>query len=259
MSTNVVSKVLRDGLYTQTIGRRILYFQRVTSTMDVAHSEGEAGALEGTIVLAEEQTSGRGRFGRHWIAPKGNIHLSMLLRPSSAMLPYISVLAGVASVRAIRRVTGLAATMKWPNDVLLDGQKVCGILVENALVGNEVRYAVVGIGINVDYDPSQEEGLLWKATSLAKEVGGIVDRAALLKHLIEEMDFLYLELRNGQTPIEEWRSLLVTVGKPVKIRWQEDVWEGYAEDVDQQGNLLLRQQDGSLVCVPAGEVTLTDV
>ena len=256
MSSNLVSKVLREGLYTRTVGRRILYFQRVSSTMDEAGLEGEGEAEEGTVVLAEEQMAARGRFGRPWMAPQGNIHLSVLLRPSLTMLPYLTMLASIAVVRAIRRVTGLVVAVKWPNDVLIENNKVCGILVESALVGNEVHYAVVGIGVNVGFDPSQLEGLSQRATGLVREVGGPVDRAALLRHLLEEMDVLYLNLREGRSPVEEWRGLLVTLGKGIKVRWQEEVLVGYAEDVDQQGNLLLRREDGSLATVPAGEVTV---
>ena len=256
LSTNVVSNALREGLYTRIIGRRILYFQRLPSTMDEACREGEAGGEEGTVVLAEEQTAGRGRFGRLWLSPRGNINLSVLLRPSLGMLTYLSILASIGVVRAIARATGLVASVKWPNDVLIGKRKVCGILVESALTGNEVGYAVVGIGVNVEFDPSQEKELSHTATSLVREVGGPVDRSALLRHLLEEMDALYLNLRDGWSPIEEWRTLLVTLGKSVMVRWQEEVREGHAEDVDQMGNLLLRQQDGSLVCLPAGEVSL---
>ncbi len=258
MSANVVSQVLREGLYTRTIGRHILYFKRIPSTMDEMGREGEAGASEGTVVLAEEQTAGRGRFGRYWVSPPGNLYLSVLLRPSVTMLPCLIMLASIAVVRVIRRGTGLDAAVKWPNDVLIGNSKVCGILVESVLDGSDVKYAVVGIGVNVGFDASQIKGLSQRATGLAKEVGGSVDQAALLRHLLQEMDALYLDLRDGRSPIEEWRNLLVTLGNSIKVQWQEEVQVGYAEDVDQQGNLLLRQRDGSLISVPAGDVTLMD-
>ena len=110
----------------------------------------------------------------------------------------------------------------------------------------------------MDYDPSSAEGLLHNASSLAKSTGSAVDRSLLLKHILEQMDVLYRNLRDGQTPIDEWKALLGTLGNQVKIKWKQREWEGVAEDVDTTGNLLLRQRDGSLLCIPSGEVTLAD-
>lgn len=226
--------------------------------MDVAISEGQAGAPEGTIILAEEQTNARGRFGRHWEAPLGNIHLSVLVRPSAVMIPFLSILAGVVSIRAIRRVTDLTPVLKWPNDVLVHGKKICGILVENSFTGNSPDYAVVGIGINVDFDPSSTMRSLPNASSLAKHTNFPVEKSLLLKHLLEQMDILYRNLRNGQTPIDEWKSVLTTLGNPVTVKWKQKEWQGFAEDVDRKGNLLLRQPDGTILSIPTGEVTVTD-
>ena len=283
MPRNVVGGMLRGGLYTRVVGRRILYFQRLTSTMDEATRQAQKGAEDGTVVLAEEQTAGRGRFERAWVSAAGNIHLSIILRPTLQGLPYLSIVSGVAVARAIRKTTGLKPTIKWPNDVRLSGKKVCGILVENALQGNTVEYAVVGIGVNVSLEPSTVDELANIATSLNVETGKDVDREDLLRRLLQEMDGLYLPMRPPSGPsrtgitgrvhggtdgpdtsrqhsdrvIAEWRSLLETLGQPVEVRWQDEVHTGYAEDVDGLGNLMLRLGDGTLTTIPAGEVFQT--
>ena len=268
MPRNVVSGMLRDGLYTRVVGRQITYFQCISSTMDEAVRQAEEGVDEGAVILAEDQTAGRGRFQRAWYSQAGNIHLSIMLRPSLQALRYLSIISAVAVVRAIRKTAGLESTIKWPNDVRMGGKKVSGILVESALQGNNVQYAIVGIGVNVALDPSSVDELADIATSVNAEAGKAVDREVILRHLLQEMDSLYLPLRrayrtspstdSGQTvgrAMEEWRGLLETLGQRVEVRWQDEVYAGYAEDVDEIGNLLLRREDGTLATLPAGEVT----
>ena len=273
MVRNIVSGMLRQGLYTRVVGRRIVFFQRLSSTMDEGTRQAREGAEEGTVTLAEEQTAGRGRFQRAWFSLPGNLYLSIVMRPSLHALQYISIISGVAVVRAITKTTGLKPTIKWPNDVRLRGKKVCGILVENAIEASSVRYAIVGIGVNVALDLTTLEELADIATSLNVEAGTDVDRQILLRHLLQELDNLYLPLRKGheipRSPVpgqaqagaslerakEEWRGLLEMLGKRVEVRWQDEVYSGYAEDVDEVGNLLLRLGDGTLATLPAGEVT----
>ncbi len=257
MPGNVVSAMLREGLYTRVVGRRIIYFPRLSSTMDETARQARQGAEEGTVILAEEQVAGRGRFQRVWVSQPGNLYLSILFRPSLQALQYLSIISGVAVARAIRKSTGLKPTIKWPNDIRLRGKKVSGILVENALQDNDVQYAVVGIGVNVALDPSTVDALAGLATSLNVETARQIDREVVLKHLLQEMDGLYLALK-GQDfhmPVEEWKGLLDTLGSRVEVRWQDDVYTGYAEDVDEVGNLLLRLEDNTLATLPAGEVT----
>ena len=272
MTKNIVSEVLRGGLYTRVVGRRFEYFQSLPSTMDEAKRLAEEGAEEGMVVLAEEQTAGRGRFRREWMSPAGNLYLSVLLRPNVAALPYLTMLASLAVARAVTQLTGLGCTIKWPNDVRVSGRKVSGILVESALNGPVVSYAVVGIGINVAFDPATVEELAGTATGLDAEARSPVDRTDLLRALLQEMDLLYGMLRptrragaardaNTAPSAEdlaalraEWRSLLDTLGSRVEVRWQGQSYIGRAEDVDPVGNLLLRQDDGEKLAIPAGDV-----
>ena len=268
MPRNIVSGVLRRGLHTRVVGRRIVYFQRLTSTMDEAARQAREGAEEGSVIVAEEQTAGRGRFQRVWVSQPGNLYFSILFRPPIEALQYLSIVSAVGVVRAIRKASGLKPTIKWPNDVRIGGKKVCGILVENVLVADRVQHAIVGIGVNVAFDPSTAGGLANIAASLNMEAGKPVDREVLLRHLLQEMDSLYLLLhehhrysRSGakgqglEEATAEWRSLLETLGNHVEVRWQDEVYTGYAEDVDKVGNLLLRLGDGTLATLPAGEVT----
>ena len=273
MARNLVSGMLREGLYTRAVGKRIFYHRRISSTMDEAERLAIEGVEEGAVILAEEQTGGRGRFQREWVSQPGNLYVSIVLRPSLRGLPYISVICGVAAARAIRKSTGLTPTIKWPNDVRIGGKKVCGILVENTLQGNNVQHAIVGMGINVALDPSTTVGLEDIATSLNIEAGRLVDRQALLRRLLQELDGLHLPLRKPpagasstapgdasldpivESAIKEWRSLLDTLGQRVTVRWGDEVYNGLAENVDAVGNLLLRTSQGGLLTLPAGEVT----
>ena len=150
MPRNIVSAILREGLYTQVIGRRILFFQRLSSTMEEAARQAGEDAEEGTVVIAEEQEAGRGRFQRAWVSAPGNLYLSIVLHPSLFAMQYLSIISGLAVVRAIRKTTEMKPTLKWPNDVRIGGKKVCGVLVESAVRSDRVEYGIVGIGINVD-------------------------------------------------------------------------------------------------------------
>ena len=145
MTTNLVAETLRGGLFTRLVGKRLLYFQEVSSTMDEALRRAERGTDEGTVVVAETQTASRGRHGRAWVSRSGNLYLSIVLYPDLATLPHLNSLCGVAVVRAITHISGLKPRIKWPNDILLDGKKVAGILVESAIAGSAVRSAIIAL------------------------------------------------------------------------------------------------------------------
>jgi len=138
------------GLDTRFIGQKIIYFPQLSSTMDVARSEARQGVSEGTVIIAGEQTSGRGRLKRHWLSPPGNVALSVILHPDVSSLPCLIMIASLAVVRSIESTTGLKADIKWPNDILIDGKKVCGILIENEISSDKTARAIIGIGVNVN-------------------------------------------------------------------------------------------------------------
>ena len=254
----MVVATLRGGLYTRVVGRRIRFFQNLSSTMDEADRQGAAGVEDGTVVVAETQQASRGRFGRTWVSQPGNLYFSVVFYPRLDSLPLLSILAGVAVVQAISKTTGLRPRIKWPNDVLVDGKKVAGILVESVISGEEVRYAVLGIGINVALDPDTLGELAATATSLNAATAGEVPREDLLRRLLQEIDGLYLALRKGGSPIEEWRALLDTPGRRVTATVGEESLTGVAEGVDELGNLRLRLDGGRLVTLTTGDVTLSE-
>ena len=256
MPSDLVSATIRRGLFTRTVGKRLVFFQEVSSTMDEAARLAREGAADGTVVVAETQTAGRGRFGRNWVSPGGNIYMSVVFRPSLDALPFLSLLAGVATVQTIRKTTGLSPKIKWPNDVMLDGKKVSGNLVESVMVGEAVCYAVLGIGLNVALDPSQSEETAGIATSLEAAMGKPLMREEILRQLLQDLDSLYLKLCQGQTPLEPWRAMLETLGQRVQVTWRNDTYSGLAEGIDPLGNLQLRLEDGRLLTMTAGDVTL---
>ena len=256
-------EAIQLSLATRYVGRNCIYLASTTSTMDRAHQEAKGGALEGTIVVAEEQTAGRGRFQRPWVSPRGNaIYLSVILRPELPHLLKLNMVASLAVVRSVRRETGLEPRVKWPNDVEIGGKKLCGILIDTAVTAEAVDYAILGLGVNVALDPAQHPEIAGIATSLSQALGRPVRRLPVLASLLLELEALYETVRRGGSILGEWRSCLNTLGRTVQVTWpgeQEEkpvAEEGVAEDVDEEGALLLRRADGTQARVVAGEVSL---
>lgn len=248
---------LRQRLRTKFVGRNVLYYPVTSSTMDVAKQAVKEGVAEGTIVIADQQTAGRGRLGRKWLSPpESSILLSIILYPKLEELPRLNMAACLAVARSIERVTGLKPSIKWPNDVLIEGKKVSGVLMESDVQGDIVRYAIVGLALNVNLDPSSIPEIAETATSLKEALGREVSRLDMLESLLTEFEELYCALRRGEPIESEWRRRLETLGREVTVRSGQDVRVGYAEATDENGNLLLRLRDGRLVTIAAGDVTL---
>lgn len=250
---------LRDGLRTQRFGQEAHHFDTLGSTQDEARRLAEAGAPEGTVVVAEKQRAGRGRLRRAWAAPRGGLWFSLLLRPERAPEEVIvlSLLAAVGVHQAIEEVTGLRATVRWPNDLLLDGRKVVGVLVELVSEQDVLRYVIVGIGINANVrsrDLPKEVRPI--ATSLREALGRGVPRVALLQRVLERMEALYGRyLSEGpRVVLDAWRALPSILGQRVRIEELRGTWEGTALDLDEEGALLVRTADGSTRRVLAGDV-----
>lgn len=249
---------ITDNLGTSLIGRRVLYYPRLSSTMDTARREAGRGATEGTVIMAGEQTGGRGRMNRPWLSPRGNVALSLILYPEVSSLPYLIMVASLAVVKSIEAVTALETQIKWPNDILIHGKKVGGILIENEVRGNRV-VSVIGIGINVGIEASALAGIPGTATSLNTELGERVAPVEVVRHLLVAIEPLYLALPGGGEAIyTAWRDRLVTLGRRVSVTWGGSVLEGVAESVDSHGVLVLRQDDGGYSRIVAGDVTLRE-
>jgi len=258
VENNLSSASITSNLETHFIGQRVIYYPSLTSTMEVARREAQLGAVDGTVVIADEQIAGRGRIKRAWLSPKGNIALSVILYPSVVYLPSLIMLASLAVVHSIETVTGLKSQVKWPNDVLVNGKKVCGILLESGVRGNIVDFAIIGIGINVNLRLSDFPEILATATSLSNELGRDVSRLNVIQRLLVEIERLYLALKAGGSIYEEWQDSLVTLGRRVRVKSGKTIYEGVAESVARDGSLLLRHSDGSLTKIVAGDATLRD-
>ena len=252
-----VASITAD-LKTRFVGQRVIYYSSVTSTNDLAKQEAQKGAAEGTVVIADEQIAGKGRLRRVWLSPKGSIALSVILYPSVVYLSSLIMVASLAVAHGIETITGLKSQLKWPNDVMVNGRKVCGILIENSVRGNIVEYAVIGIGLNVNLRLADFPGIQSTATSLSDELGRDVSRLDLTRGLLAEIEKLYLALSAGESVYREWRDRLVTLGRRVHIKSGRTDYEGIAESAASDGSLLLRQPDGSLTKIVAGDVTLCD-
>ena len=258
MAENLSAASVSKDLETRFVGQRVLYYPSLTSTMEVARQEAQQRAAEGTIILADEQTGGRGRLKRVWLSPQGNIALSVILYPSLSFLPSLIMLASLAVVHSIEAVTGLKAQIKWPNDVLIKGRKVSGILIESAVPRSTVNYSIIGIGINVNLKLADFPEIQSIATSLVGELGRNVSRPMVIRCLLIEIERLYLTLSAGGSIYEEWRDSLVTLGRRVQAKIGETTYEGVAESVARDGSLLLHGSDGSLTRIVAGDVTFRD-
>ena len=260
MEIDFSASSITAGLKTKFIGQNIVYLPVTASTMDAAKEEAKKGAPEGTVVIAGEQTSGRGRLNRAWLmSPDSCIAMSVILYPTVKMLPYLIMVASLAVAEGIKQTAGLKAQIKWPNDVLLDGKKVCGILIENGFRGRDVAYAIIGIGVNVNLAVCEIPDIAITAISLSDRLGRKVSRLEMLRNTFVAMEQLYLEAQaDGSSVFNKWRNNLLTLGKRVKVTSPGSVQEGIAESVNPDGSLMLRRPDGSLIRVVAEDVTLRE-
>lgn len=255
---------IRRGIQTKIIGKEILVFDEVDSTNDIAMEMGAKGAEDGLVVVAESQSHGKGRLGRTWISPKGvNLYVSILLRPgfSPHQASALTMMASVATATAIIRTTGLDVEIKWPNDILVGRKKVSGILTEMNAEEERIHYVVIGVGVNVNMKEEDfPDNLRMPAASLMECKGGRVDRSDLLCALLESMDSNFEALKNEgvMSIIPKWRKLCGTLNKKIKIVLPGDVITGVAEDVTQEGGLVITIEEGLTRVIYAGDVTLLE-
>lgn len=254
------ARAIRRGLDTAFLGRNLVFLPETGSTNDEARRLAQSGAPEGTLVITDHQTSGRGRLDRRWEAPPGSsLLMSLVFRPPLAPheVQRLTMVCGLSVIDAIESETDLRVGLKWPNDVVVGGAKVAGILTEIGSEGNEVDFAVVGLGLNVNLDPAGlPEGLLVPATSLSRELERPVARLPLLWALLQAMETRYMALKAGHSPYVEWAERLVALGQPVTVSTAGAVLEGVAEGVNADGALLVRLDSGRLETIMAGDVTL---
>jgi len=246
------------GLATRRFRGPVHAFSRISSTNDYAKELGRREAPEGTLVVAEAQEAGRGRLGRTWASPAGvGLYVSLLLRPPlpPLELPRLTLTVAVAVARALERTTGVRPGIKWPNDLLLEGRKLAGILTELETEAERIRYLVVGLGLNVN-TPVFPPELADTATSLYLATGRPHSRIRLLQAWLEDFEALYELFLARRFPeiLAEWKARTVTLGRPARVRQGERELCGLAVEVDSDGALVLQVSGGERVRVTSGEL-----
>lgn len=243
-------------LNTKVIGQSLFYYETLGSTMDTAFELGLKGFPEGTVVFAESQTKGRGRLGRSWFSPKEKgIYLSLLLRPEflPQEAPKITLMTAVSISEAIKKITGLSVLIKWPNDIVVGGKKLAGILTELDAEADKIKFINIGIGINVN---SSKSFLPKESTSLKEEIGTELSRIELAREVLRAIESNYFILKDkGFKPIlEKWLASSAILGKRIEISSQNRIICGEAQDIDMDGALLVRQDTGFIERVLSGDV-----
>lgn len=244
-----------------SIGREIFFYETVGSTNTIASDLAEK-TIEGAVVIADSQQKGRGRLGRKWESPPGvNIYMSIILRPKieSKEATLITIMAAVACATALRRVTGLHVTIKWPNDLMVSDKKIGGILSELKTDHGRIISAIVGIGMNVnvgiDAYPADVQEI---ATSVKNETGMSYSREVVISEILNEIDYWY-KILNGMGKgilLLEWQKLTSTLGREVKVTVGKETFTGLAESIDSEGMLILRLPSGMLKKINSGDLTI---
>lgn len=254
----LVKSEIRRGLRTEFIGRKLFLFDLIDSTNDCARMLAEAGVEEGAVVIAEEQTQGKGRQGRRWEAERGaNLLFSILLRPEflQGRSGLLTLAAAVATAEAVERSGPFRVEAKWPNDLLIGGKKFTGILIETSIVQDRLAYAIVGIGINVNQRRFPDD-LSARATSLALLAGSEFDRTALLCAVLSAFESLYQDVREGRPGrvLADWKRRSPMLGRDVELQTPSGPVRGKALDLNADGALIVDINGNPSVCY-AGEVT----
>ncbi|UCG45610.1 MAG: biotin--[acetyl-CoA-carboxylase] ligase [Candidatus Bathyarchaeota archaeon] len=251
---------LQDNLRTKYLGRSILFSRKVNSTNDWAKKLARYGAQAGTTVVAATQTKGHGRLGREWISPAGGLWFSIILRPK--LLPSevvrLTFVAGLAVAKVLDKVLGLDVETKWPNDLLIKGRKICGILTEMNTKDENVNFVVIGIGVNMNLDANAfPRKLRQQTTSLEIELGRRIRSEELLKNLLQEMDTLFEHLKEEgfDSILGAWKQYTRFLGHRVEVTSPANHSTGVALDVDCDGSLLLKLDDGEIRRITVGDIS----
>ncbi|MFO8053474.1 MAG: biotin--[acetyl-CoA-carboxylase] ligase [Candidatus Omnitrophota bacterium] len=245
---------LRYNLNTKFIGKNIYFKDFLNSTQEFIFKLAQSGSPAGTVVVAERQKKGKGRMGRAWASPKGGVYLSCLLRPKSILLKdvsQISLVIALACIEAIKKETGIALSVKWPNDIFLGNKKLGGILCEISAEADKVNFVVVGIGLNINSTVLPKE-----AVSLRLHTNKSFSKVSLTKEIFRQIEAYYLELErgNGKKLLKEWQKYCFLWGSRIRVKVLDRTIEGEAAGIDQRGYLLVRQDTGLIDKVSSGDV-----
>jgi len=259
VSEELDAEKIRLSLSTRFLGQRIVYHTCIDSTNLAGRRLADQGAVDGTLIAADEQTAGRGRLERAWLAPRGtSLLFSLILRPQLEMrlVQGLTMIAGLAVQEAIRDGYGLPARLKWPNDIMVCGRKAGGILIEVSSTGHCLDYAILGIGLNVNLSPHTLPPE-FHATSIQHELGHPVSRLQLLQRILAHLEKRYAALLRGHWPMHEWAAALETLGQRVELRTAGEAIQGLAMRIDEEGALLVHLDSGEMRRVVVGDIAAT--
>ena len=247
------------ALPTRRLGHPLHYEPVVDSTQPLMHLAAQQGAEEGLVLLADAQTAGKGRLGRTWQAsPGSSLLLSMLFRPalSASQGPRLTMCVGLGAAAAVEEITGLPVQLKWPNDLLLHGKKLAGVLTETQLEGDRLAFAVVGLGLNVNLALPAEHELASTAISLSQALGRPVSRLALLPAILRHIEYHYTRLQAGHSPYAAWAQRMAYYGQMVQVTLPNATLTGMVTGVNADGGLLMTDEHSRTHTVWAGDVRL---
>ncbi len=264
----ISSDLSADEVFSRVGGdfwKEILFYESVDSTNDVAAEliaqDPDTGS--GTVIIADAQEKGKGRLGRKWLSPpRLNVYMSIILKPEipPRNSAFLTLLAAVSSAVALRRVTAADISVKWPNDLVICGRKLGGILTEIRVRSgqNRINHAVIGIGVNANAGRRDLSEIRTVATSLREETGSLWSRTEIVAAILEEFEFRYRRLiqKGSDSLMGEWRKLSSTLGKEVLIATEKGRLRGLAEDIDSEGRLLLKLPSGRMRRISAGDLTM---
>ncbi len=256
--------ILRKKLGQSIFARAIVFHEILDSTNRLAKELGTKGAPEGTLVLCEEQTAGRGRMGRRWLSPRhANLLFSVLLRPKIApdKVFLLTMILALAAIDAIGELYALKAMIKWPNDLYVGRKKLGGILTEFSTWNKTVEYVVLGLGLNANWRPADEEGMLYAATSILVETGGEVSREDLLVGILEKLEPYYRKMSSGRLEgfYKRWNEESMLVNKRVEIRSTGERICGKALRIDPHGALIILDDQGQERKIVYGDVSVREI
>jgi BirA family biotin operon repressor/biotin-[acetyl-CoA-carboxylase] ligase len=247
---------IRSHLDTRQMGNNILYQYTVCSTMDLALEEISRNAPQGTVVIADTQQQGKGRLERRWVSPPGGVYLSVVIYPLCRIIPSLTMTACLAALDCIEEISTIKPDIKWPNDIHINGKKVCGILALSGISPLNQNYAVIGVGINLSGDLSPYAEIAEIAINLTEAAGKSISREAVICSFLEHFEKRYYSLASGEPLWKEFAANLSTIGKRINVKGGNKIYSGVAESVNADGCLLLRQDNDELIVIPAGDITL---
>lgn len=258
----LIPQEVQGGLFTKYIGKEIYYFPELKSTNIMAKEKAlhrAEGINEGALIIAERQSAGKGRLGREWFSPAGGIWLSIILYPQlpPSYIPRITLMTAVVVVRAIKMCTQIEPKIKWPNDILINEKKVCGILTEMSAELDIINWVVVGIGINVNIDHREyPEDIQENTISLKEASGKEVLRAKMVQIFLQEFEKYYesLKRREFSSILKEWKFYSHTLGRKINVDMGERIVTGEAVNINEEGALILKKENGELVEIISGTI-----